>query len=313
MPERIQNKAKVFLESAAIYCMELGLITYRTRKLLRLLLLTSVTTPVCAVQHYEAGIEDVKWSLLASPVQCELKQKIPRFGEAVFRHSSGGELSFVINVDQPPVEDSVALLYSSPPFWKPGIVPHELSRSPIIKGETPVYFTRKVALRMLYELDQGMQPSLHFRDWADSTEDVSVAVSTVHFRDHWPKFMSCQSSLLPFGFDDVKNASMMFNSGSARLNRKAKKLLDRIALYVKNDKTVKRISVTGHTDSIGFKYLNQLLSNRRARVVSKYLISKGVPKKMIARKGRGEARPHVSNVSIKGRRFNRRVQVKLFR
>lgn len=277
------------------------------------LLLMAGACPAQAIQHYEAGIETVEWAVLESPVSCKLEQQIPGFGKAVFMHSAGGELSFFVKADQPPTKDSVALLYSSPPYWKPDIVPHELSRSPLIKGKTPIYFTHKVALRMLYELDKGMQPSLHFRDWADSTEDVSVAVSTVNFRDYWPKFVSCQTKLLPFGFDDVKNTSMMFSSGSARLNKGAKQLLNRVALYVKNDKTIKKVKLTGHTDSIGFKYLNQLLSNRRARAVRNYLISKGVSKKKISLRGRGEVRPHVSNVSVTGRKFNRRVQVQLIK
>jgi len=294
--------------------MELCPITHLTRiQLSSILLLAGAAGDLSALQHYEAQLDNVKWMVSASPVQCELKQDIPRFGQAVFIHSSGGELSFVIKVDQPPVKDSVALLYASPPFWKPHIVPRELSRSPLIKGKTPIYFTRDVALRMLYELDQGMQPSLHFRDWADSSEDVAVAVSTVHFRDHWPEFLSCQSKLLPYGYDDVKNTSMLFDSGSARLKKDAKELLDKIALYVNNDRSVKSLRITGHTDSIGFKYLNQLLSNRRARAVSKYLISKGVSKKKLKIKGRGEKKPHVSNSSITGRKFNRRVQVQLIR
>ncbi|MDH5423596.1 MAG: OmpA family protein [Gammaproteobacteria bacterium] len=276
-------------------------------------MLLVVASPAQALQHYEVNIEAAKWSVSSSPVKCELKQQIPGFGNAVFMHSAGGELSFFVKVSQPPVKDSIALLYSSPPYWKPDIVAREISRSSLIKSSTPVYFTRDVALRMLYELDQGMQPSLHFRDFADSTEDVSVAVSTVHFRDHWPDFVNCQTRLLPFGFDDVKNTSMMFDSGSARLNKDAKELLDRVALYVKNDKTVKKLRITGHTDSIGFRYLNQLLSQRRARAVSKYLISKGVPKTKLSLIGKGEARPHVSNVSKTGRKFNRRVQVQLIR
>jgi len=305
---------KGFCSVAANTCMELPLSTNLSLAQ-RSAVLFMMTLPFAghALQHYEAGIEEVKWTVSASAVQCELKQQIPRFGEAVFMQSAGGELSFVVKVDQPPVNDSVALLYSSPPYWKPDIVPRELSRSPLMKGKTPVYFSRKVALRMLYELDQGMQPSLHFRDWADETEDVSVAVSTVHFRDFWPEFVSCQTQLLPFGFDDVKSSSMLFDSGSARLKSSSKRLLDRIALYVSKDPSVKRLKITGFTDSIGFRYLNQLLSNRRARLVSKYLISKGVPKEKLSIQGQGERRPKLSNASVKGRRYNRRVQVQLYR
>lgn len=266
-----------------------------------------------AVQHYEARIEEVNWSVTTSPVQCELMQEIPNFGQAIFMHSSGGELSFVIRVSQPPVKDTVALLYSSPPFWKPNLVPRELTRSQLIKGKTPVYFSRNVALRMLYELDNGMQPSLHFRDWADQSEDVSVAVSTVNFREYWPKFISCQSQLLPFGFDDVKDTSMLFDSGSAFLKKQSREILDKVATYVKNDPGIRLLKITGHTDSIGFKYLNKLLSDRRARTVSKYLASRGVPKSKLKIIALGERSPHLSNASAKGRRFNRRVQVELVR
>ena len=266
-----------------------------------------------AAQHYEADIDSAGWTVDASNIRCEIKHQIPRFGEAVFIHSAGGELAFQMRVDSPPVQNSEALLYTSPPYWKPAIVARELTRSPLLKGKTPIYFTRKVALRMVYELDQGMQPTILYRDWADQTEDVSVAVSTVRFRDAWPDFVKCQANLLPYGFDDVKSTSMMFDSGSARLKKSAKEILDRVAKYTKKDKTVRKIRLTGHTDSIGFRYLNFLLSDRRARNVRKYLIFQGVPASYIKIKAKGEGRPKVSNRSLSGRRFNRRVQVELIR
>lgn len=268
---------------------------------------------VQAMQHYEADIDSVEWSVNASNVRCELKQTIPRFGDVSFVHSAGGELSFLMTPITPPTEDAEALLLTTPPYWKPEGLSQELARTPLSKGKTPVYFTRKIALRMVYELDQGMQPTVLYRDWADKTEDVTVAISTVHFRDFWPEFAACQSKLLSYGFDAVKNTSALFDSGSARLNSDARELLDRVALYVKNDESVKQITITGHTDSIGFKYLNELLSKRRASAVSKYLLSKGVPKKLLVTRGKGEMRPHVSNASLTGRKFNRRVQVQLYR
>lgn len=266
-----------------------------------------------ANQHYEASLEKAEWKLNASAVKCELVHPIPSYGEAIFIHSSGGELAFKLQVDQPPVSDSVALLYSAPPFWKPGIVKRELSRSPLLKGSTPVYFTRPVALRMLYELEQGMQPMLFYRDWADASEDVTVAVSTVNFRNVWPDFTRCESQLLTFGFDDVKNTSIMFDSGSAALKKDARDMLDRIADYIKNDKAVNKVLISGHTDSIGFKYLNELLSQRRAKTVKKYLLSRNVDSRKISILAYGESHPKVSNASATGRKFNRRVQVQLIR
>jgi outer membrane protein OmpA-like peptidoglycan-associated protein len=207
----------------------------------------------------------------------------------------------------------VALLYSAPPFWKPGIVKRELSRSPLLKGDTPIYFTRKVALRMLYELDQGMQPMLFYRDWADATEDVTVAVSNVNFRKVFPDFAACQGQLLSFGFDDVKNVSILFDSGSARLSAADRQLLDKVATYVANDLSIKQVRIAGHADSIGFRYLNELLSKRRARNVQNYLVSKNVDKRKIRLVAYGETLPQKSNATIAGRQKNRRVELVLIK
>ena len=67
---------------------------------------------------YVAGIEESHWQVQASPVRCELRHDIPRYGEGRFVYSAGGELAFEISVFDPPVRDGVASMISVPPFWK---------------------------------------------------------------------------------------------------------------------------------------------------------------------------------------------------
>jgi outer membrane protein OmpA-like peptidoglycan-associated protein len=54
------------------------------------------------------------------------------------------------------------------------------------------------------------------------------------------------------------------------------------------------------------------LSERRARSVAAYLITKGVPSTRVEAAGRGEAEPVQTNDTDAGRSANRRVEVAVF-
>ncbi len=70
-----------------------------------------------------------------------------------------------------------------------------------------------------------------------------------------------------------------------------------------------RFSVQGHTDSVGTKGFNQVLSERRAAAVVDYLSSNNVSKDRMDAVGFGENNPIDSNVSSAGRANNRRVEI----
>ena len=72
-----------------------------------------------------------------------------------------------------------------------------------------------------------------------------------------------------------------------------------------------RVLVEGHTDSVGSDHYNQGLSERRAKTVRDYIVSKGVPASRITTRGYGESKPVASNATEAGRAENRRVEVLL--
>jgi outer membrane protein OmpA-like peptidoglycan-associated protein len=71
-----------------------------------------------------------------------------------------------------------------------------------------------------------------------------------------------------------------------------------------------RLQVEGHTDSIGSDEYNQDLSDRRARTVRDYLISRGVDARRISAVGFGESKPVAPNDTPENRALNRRVEVR---
>ncbi|NQX88309.1 MAG: OmpA family protein [Halioglobus sp.] len=74
---------------------------------------------------------------------------------------------------------------------------------------------------------------------------------------------------------------------------------------------VKDIDLIGHTDSIGTEAYNQALSERRAKAVYDYLVSRGANASIIDVMGVGEADPAASNATAEGRALNRRVEVRV--
>jgi outer membrane protein OmpA-like peptidoglycan-associated protein len=75
-----------------------------------------------------------------------------------------------------------------------------------------------------------------------------------------------------------------------------------------------RVSVEGHTDSVGDAAYNQDLSQRRANFVRKHLMKKyQIQATKIEAIGYGETKPIADNGNYQGRRKNRRVEIKIWR
>lgn len=69
------------------------------------------------------------------------------------------------------------------------------------------------------------------------------------------------------------------------------------------------VEVAGHTDSIASEEYNQKLSERRAKVVYDYLVSKGISADRMTWKGYGELQPIATNETEEGRAQNRRTEL----
>ncbi len=69
------------------------------------------------------------------------------------------------------------------------------------------------------------------------------------------------------------------------------------------------VKIQGHTDSIGTKAYNDVLSLRRADAVKAYLTDKGIDKNRLSCEGFGFSKPVESNKTDKGRALNRRVEL----
>jgi OmpA-OmpF porin, OOP family len=103
--------------------------------------------------------------------------------------------------------------------------------------------------------------------------------------------------------------AIYFKTGSAELDRASEPMLQSVA-DIANRCPTARIEVTGHTDSVGGKEANRLLSEQRARTVLGFLAQHGVATARVEA-GYGDTRPIAPNDSDASRAKNRRIEFKV--
>jgi outer membrane protein OmpA-like peptidoglycan-associated protein len=104
----------------------------------------------------------------------------------------------------------------------------------------------------------------------------------------------------------LKGPNFAFNS--AELTSETRAILDEQAAVLVKESDIK-VRIEGHTDNIGPEEYNQGLSERRAKAVEEYLISKGISADRLETMGYGPSRPIAPNDTKEGRAINRRVEL----
>lgn len=104
-------------------------------------------------------------------------------------------------------------------------------------------------------------------------------------------------------------ANINFASGSAVVPSSFHPYLKKMAAYLLRGRPLSKLTITGHTDSLGQPLMNQDLSQRRAQAVKEFLATEGgLPARKIEAVGMGASAPIADNGSPDGRSKNRRVE-----
>jgi outer membrane protein OmpA-like peptidoglycan-associated protein len=101
---------------------------------------------------------------------------------------------------------------------------------------------------------------------------------------------------------------VLFDTGKSTLKPGAFGTIGRLASVLKEDPS-RKVTIEGHTDSVGSDEFNQQLSEARANAVRSALLERGVEDSQITAVGKGESFPVASNDNAAGRQQNRRVEM----
>lgn len=105
------------------------------------------------------------------------------------------------------------------------------------------------------------------------------------------------------------DSAVLFNSGEYALKPEASDAIDEV-LAATGNRAATTVIVAGHTDAVGSREDNEVLSRNRARAVVDYLVNEaGFSADRVTLEAHGESRPVASNETAAGRAKNRRVEL----
>lgn len=267
------------------------------------------------VRHYGAGLDNSQWRVSEySPLQCTLEHAIPRYGDVRFHAHASREMNLrmVVNMLRLPDAYDIAAIKSVAPHWRPGQASRELGNLDMYR-QFNSEVGKTMAWTMLTELEKGMQPTIYYRDWHDSHDEVVVSVSAVNFHSRYDDFLDCIAQLLPYSFEDISFTVLQYHERTDDLTNPSKRRLMQIGEYLRHDQDIELVLVDAHTDSYGPFEENETLAMQRAESVKAFLLEAGVSEHQIRISGHGERRHVAANDTELERQKNRRVVVQMQR
>jgi outer membrane protein OmpA-like peptidoglycan-associated protein/ABC-type nitrate/sulfonate/bicarbonate transport system substrate-binding protein len=107
----------------------------------------------------------------------------------------------------------------------------------------------------------------------------------------------------------TKPVTINFHSAAAALDAESMAIINHQLLPQLEIARNMYVRVEGNTDSVGPEPFNRALSEKRARAIVDYLVSRGIDKERMSARGNGSTRPVASNKTAEGRARNRRTDI----
>lgn len=185
-------------------------------------------------------------------------------------------------------------------FSDPAEMPR-LPPQPSVREPAPVATVARPTVAPKKVVTKAVVPTVLKREQAPPVSDKPTPVASIPAKPVNP--FDNLATVDPKTLDNVS-----FRQSSYELLPESYRELDQLADALKRSLAL-RIEISGHTDNVGDPRLNQTLSEYRAKVVSTYLIRRGIGEGRISIQGYGGSRPLVKNDSKGNRARNRRVEI----
>ncbi len=157
----------------------------------------------------------------------------------------------------------------------------------------------------------ALKGSKKFVYYADDKENFGSSVEVDLSNLDKPKITDDNLTVSSFKdgeeYEPFVMKTLHFDHNSDRIRSESFFDLERLAKMLQQHPN-RKLSIEGHTDSVGSDSDNLDLSKRRANSVREFLISKGVNSSKLASEGFGETKPKATNATEMGRQLNRRVE-----
>jgi len=266
--------------------------------------------PFCSYGAIQIPMDEVSWLYKGNGLQCKLINDNASYGKFYFRSVEKNKVNFIVSLNKKDVEILSGLLgKKSAPWKKHSENSLMLNSKPDKNGD---YWFSDGVMGLLSDIESG--------DWiefslggSNSSAGRNYIIPTVRIYKALKQFRLCQSKLPEMSYQQAKKVVLLFKPGQTRLETKQINKLSALFSYVEADSGVKKILIDGHTDNVGSRLDNLVVSRRRAELVDDQLVMLGVTPAMTETRWHGDRYPRAGNTTESGQAKNRRVTIRLLR
>ncbi len=100
---------------------------------------------------------------------------------------------------------------------------------------------------------------------------------------------------------------ILFKTGTDEILKESEPSLEHVKKYLTDKSYISKLRIEGHTHSKGSQMLDQVLTEKRAMAVAKWLIKNGIDCNRLVTVGFGGTKPIEDNSTAEGRAMNVRI------
>ncbi|MGE3318690.1 MAG: OmpA family protein [Candidatus Berkiella sp.] len=272
--------------------------------------------PGLKAEDFAATISGSRWQSTVSKIECTLTHTIPGYGRATFSQGSGEKQHFALESILGRQHKGQAHLMVYPQEWKCNSEPKLLAKVPLQQSQEPITLHKATVYELLAALRNGQSAAFVMKPedapYKHCPECDKITLSAVGFQKAYKTYLKCIDDMVPDSFAQLKEIVIHFDSGSTLLSHEAEKQLTELKEYILADGKIRRVDVTGHSDSKGGYIVNMHMANKRMWAVKDYLVFAGVSPSVFTLKGYADKVSVAPNKTPEGRAKNRRVVIKLY-
>ncbi len=266
-----------------------------------------LTSAVATAPQYTPAMDQSQWRISGDQFQCRMEQDLGAMGTLAFSKEPARVIEMQLTLHAAHLELQDVQGHVVTAGWQPEQVAPAVQFSPTFINAKVARFIEQVPL-VMQQLQQGywLQLMLDLPG-----QEMVLTVPNIKSSKALAEFQQCIDALLPLSWEQAREFQLFFPLNERQPSADDITHLKTLALYIRQDKAVKKVLVDGYTDDMGTSIANRVMSEERADEVASRLIEFGVSKNKLEIRAHGNRYP--SAAGNKTQSHNRRVLVRLIR
>ncbi len=265
-----------------------------------------LTSAVATVPQYTPAMDQSQWRISGDQFQCRMEQDLGAMGTLAFSKEPARAIELQLTMHAAHLELQDVQGHVVTAGWQPEQVAPAVQFSPTFINAKVARFIEQVPV-VMQQLQQGYWLQLML-DMPG--QEVTLTVPNLKSNQAMAEFQSCIDGLLPLSWAQAREFQLFYPVNKRQPSADDAAYLKTLALYIQQDKAVKKVLIDGYTDDMATSIANRVMSEERADEVASHLIEFGVSKNKLEIRAHGNRYPAAGS---KTQSQNRRVLVRLIR